>query len=166
MKKGMGWPIGVVVILAATVAGNIGVIVLTKDDPSFAIEPDYYRKAVAWDSTQARIVRSNALAWTVSAQLSEDTSGANVLTLQLLDDTGAAVHDAQLTGTLLHVARANDVQSVVFSETSTGLYAATVPMARRGMWELRLAAVRNAEQFQQTVRIDTDRPTASTPNGP
>jgi nitrogen fixation protein FixH len=166
MKKGMGWPIGVVVILAATVAGNIGVIVLTKDDPSFAIEPDYYRKAVAWDSTQARIAQSNALAWTVSAAVSDNSVGENVLTLQLLDHTGAAVQDARLTGTLLHVARANEVQSVVFAETPDGRYAATVPMDRRGMWELRLAAVRNAEQFQQTVRIDTDRANTPPPNGP
>ncbi len=166
MKKGMGWPIGIVAILAATVGGNIAVIVLTKDDPSFAVEPDYYRKAVAWDSTQARIAQSDALVWTVSATVSDNVAGARVLTLNLLDQTGAAVHNAQLTGTLLHVARANDVQSVVFAETSSGQYAATVPMARRGMWELRLAAVRNAEQFQQTMRIDTERPTMPSPTGP
>lgn len=166
MKKGMGWPIGIVVILAATVAGNIGVIVLTNDDPSFAIEPDYYRKAVAWDSTQARIAQSDALAWTVSAQVNNQNASLSVLTLTLVDQKGAAVHNARLTGTLLHVARANDVRSVVFTETPGGQYAATVPMARRGMWELRLAAVRNAEQFQQTVRIDTDRATTPSPNGP
>jgi len=166
VKKGMGWPIGIVVILAATVAGNIGVIVLTNNDLSFAIEPDYYRKAVAWDSTQARIAQSDALAWTVSAQVNNQDASLSVLTLTLVDQTGAAVHNARLTGTLLHVARANDVQSVVFTETPGGQYVATVPMARRGMWELRLAAVRNAEQFQQTVRIDTDRATTPSPNGP
>jgi len=166
MKKGMGWPIGIVAILAATVVGNIAVIVVTRDDPSFAVEPDYYRKAVAWDSTQARIAKSDALEWTVSAAISADATGADVLTLSLVDQTGAAVHDARVTGTLLHVARANDVQTVVFTETPTGQYAATVPMTRRGMWELRMAAVRNAEQFQQTVRIDTDRASVPAPTGP
>lgn len=166
MKKGMGWPIGVVVILAATVAGNIGVIVLTKDDPSFAVEPDYYRKAVSWDSTQARIAESNALAWSVSAEVANDSAGENVLTLQLLDHAGVAVRDAQLTGELLHVARANAVQSVVFLETADGRYAVTVPMDRPGVWELRLAAVRAADRFQQTLRIDTDRAPLPPPSGP
>ena len=27
---------------------------IANDDPSFAIEPDYYRKAVTWDSTLAQ----------------------------------------------------------------------------------------------------------------
>ena len=49
MKRGMGWPIGIVAILLAGVVGNLAVIVITKDDPSFSVEPDYYRKAVDWD---------------------------------------------------------------------------------------------------------------------
>ncbi len=155
MKKGMGWPIGIVALLTATVLGNVAVIVITRDDPSFAVEPDYYRKAVDWDSTQARQARSNALAWNVSAAVRAADNGLSVLTLTLQDSSGVVVHDASLTGELLHVARANDVQSVVFTEVADGEYAATVPMQRAGMWELRLAAERNSERFMETVRFET-----------
>ncbi len=158
MKKGIGWPIGIAVILFGTVAANIGVILLTKDDPSFAIEPDYYRKAVAWDSTQALAARSAALAWQVAAHVTSSDGGAAVLTLDLTDTTGAAVRSVRLAGALLHVARANDVQTVTFTETETGRYVATVSMARTGVWELRLTADRGADRFVQTVRLDTGEP--------
>lgn len=169
MKKGMGWPIGVVAILVATVASNISVIVLTRDDPSFAVEPDYYRKAVAWDSTQQRVAQSDALHWRLSAHVSapdgEGVAGSRTLTIDLTDNAGAVVRNATLSGSLLHVARANDVQRVAFTENEAGQYVVTVPMPRDGIWELRLAAQRQTDRFQETVRIDTERDVI-TPTGP
>jgi nitrogen fixation protein FixH len=164
MTKGMGWPIGVALILATTVAANIGVIVFTRDDPSFSVEPDYYRKAVEWDSLQAAEDRSDALAWHVAAHVAPQDGGASELRLDLTDMNGQPVRNASLSGELLHIARANDVQQVQFSEQADGRYAATVPMTRAGIWELRLVADRRgagasadtpAEHFMQTVRIDT-----------
>ena len=160
MKKGMGWPIGVVVILMSTLLANIGVIVFTVDDPSFAIEPDYYQKAVDWDSTEALGTRSDALAWRAEASVTADPGGSSRLTIVLRDAAGALVRDAQVSGALLHIARANEVQQVRFLATDSGTYQANVPMPRSGLWELRLAADRSAEQFRQTLRIDTD------PTGP
>ena len=51
----MGWPIGVATILASTVVANIIVMQIANDDPSFAVEPDYYRKAVNFDATMAEV---------------------------------------------------------------------------------------------------------------
>ena len=45
MKPGAGWPIGIAIVLAATVVGNLVMMRVAGDDPSMAIEPDYYRKA-------------------------------------------------------------------------------------------------------------------------
>lgn len=160
MKKGMGWPIGVVVILMSTVLANIGVIVFTGDDPSFAIEPDYYQKAVDWDSTEALGTRSDALAWRAEASVMADADGFSRLSIVLRDAAGDVVRDAAVSGALLHIARANDVQQVRFDATDSGTYEARVNMPRAGLWELRLAADRSAEQFRQTLRIETD-PTGS-----
>ena len=157
MKKGMGWPIGVVVILLSTVLTNIGVIVFTGDDPSFAIEPDYYQKAVDWASTEALGTRSDALAWRAEARVIAGADGSSRLSIVLRDATGSVVRNARVSGALLHIARANDVQQVRFAVTDSGTYEAGVTMARTGLWELRLAADRQAEQFRQTLRIDTDR---------
>jgi nitrogen fixation protein FixH len=158
MKKGMGWPIGITVILLATVASNVGVVLLTKDDPSFAVEPDYYRKAVTWDSMQLVRARSDALAWQVAANVTNASAERATLSLALTDSTGAAVEGATIAGELRHLARAADVQLVTFTATPDGHYAASVPMARAGVWELRVTADRGAARFLHTVRIDTSAP--------
>jgi nitrogen fixation protein FixH len=163
MKKGMGWPIGIAAILLATVASNIAVILITKDDPSFAVEPDYYRKAVEWDSTAARRARSDALSWQVAARVAPATGGATRLTLQLTDASGAVVHGAALAGSLLHIARAADVQAVTFAQAPSGAYEATVPMTRDGVWELRLTADRGDEHFVHTLRVETGLPASPLP---
>ena len=50
-------------VLALTVAGNLWVMRIANADPSFSVEPDYYRKAVDWDSTMAQRARNEALGW-------------------------------------------------------------------------------------------------------
>lgn len=158
MKKGMGWPIGIVAILLASVAGNVAVIMITKDDPSFSVEPDYYRKAVEWDSTAARKARSDALDWHVAARVEAGTGAQSQLTLDLTDAQGAIVRDATLRGSLLHIARGDDVQQVTFAQTDNGAYVASVPMERAGVWELRLTADRDSSHFLHTVRVETIAP--------
>lgn len=161
MKKGMGWPIGITVLLLATVASNVGVIMLVNDDPSFAIEPDYYRKAVSWDSTQAVARASDALHWTVQSTAMPVSDGSHVLRVRILDAQGRGVDRADVRGELLYVARANDVQSLRFvagKDADTGTYEAPVIMTNVGLWELRLSADRGAERFREIVRLDTSAP--------
>jgi nitrogen fixation protein FixH len=160
MKKGAGWPIGITLILLATVGGNVGVILLTRDDPSFAVEPDYYRKAITWDSTQLVQARSDALAWQVVAAVTDPQAERSTLTLTLTDSVGIVVSGATIAGELRHLARASEVQVVAFTPTADGRYAVSVPMRRAGVWELRLTADRGAAHFVETVRLDTSAPVA------
>ncbi len=161
MKPGAGWPIGIALILATSVAGNLGVIYFTRDDPSFAVEPDYYRKAVVWDSSQVAEDASDALDWSVQATTHKQRDGSTTLELVLLDGAGVALHGASVTGELLHVARANEVQTITFHETTAGQYVARPNMSRVGLWELRLLADRivpgaASQHFMHTLRLDTD----------
>ena len=41
MKPGAGWPIGIALVLCATVVGNLVMMRVAGSDPSMAIEPDY-----------------------------------------------------------------------------------------------------------------------------
>jgi len=164
MKKGMGWPIGIVAILLASVVGNVAVILITRDDPSFSVEPDYYRKAVEWDSTAARQARSDALHWRVAVRVEPGPDDRSQLTLDLTDAQGAIVRNAELRGSLLHIARADAVQQVTFTQSANGAYVALVPMQRVGVWELRLTADQNTSHFMQTVRVETSAP--APPSGP
>ena len=52
--KGWYWPVVIVSLLVGGAAANIGFMIVANRDPTFAVEPDYYRKAVDWDRTMAQ----------------------------------------------------------------------------------------------------------------
>ena len=67
--KGRYWPVAIVGLLVSGAAANIGFMVVASRDATFAVEPDYYRKAVDWDRAMAQEARNVELGWRVSAQL-------------------------------------------------------------------------------------------------
>ena len=67
--KGWYWPVAIVGLLVGGAAANIGLMIVANRDATFAVEPDYYRKAVDWDRTMAQEARNVELGWRVSAQL-------------------------------------------------------------------------------------------------
>ncbi|HUX33234.1 MAG TPA: FixH family protein [Gemmatimonadaceae bacterium] len=154
MKRGSGWPIGVVVILAATVGLNLWVYRVANDDPSFAIEPNYYQKAVDWDSTMAQERRNLALGWRVSPTLAAFSArdGAR-LQVTLTDASGAAIRGATVKVAAFFNARANDVVDTTLVSDSTG-YGGRLPVTRGGVWELRFDVTRGRERFTSTSRVE------------
>lgn len=46
MKKGMQWPIAVVVVLGLAIVANIWMAFRANDDPSVSVESDYYQKEI------------------------------------------------------------------------------------------------------------------------
>jgi nitrogen fixation protein FixH len=155
MKRGMWWPIGVAGVLAATVAANIWVAVLANDDPSFAIEPDYYRKAVAWDTTLAQARHNALLGWRLTPVMSAIASdGSSLLSARLTDSTGSAISGAVIRVSALAVARASDVHDMTLTPSAgTGNYAVRFDARRAGEWELRFDATLGAEHFTQVSRV-------------
>lgn len=66
MKPWILWPAFVGFIALTSLSGATWLIVSAHSDECFAVEPDYYAKAVRWDDT-ARQARENArLGWTIS----------------------------------------------------------------------------------------------------
>lgn len=159
MKPGMQWPIGITLLLAATIVGNLLVMRVAADDPAFAVEPDYYRKAVLHDSTMARQQRSAALGWTAEARFEPLVPGRDTpLHLVLRDARGAPVAGATVRVVALFNARAADRFTMTLTPQPDGSYAAPVPVAHAGLWELRIEATRGAEQFVDTRRVDVLAP--------
>ena len=98
MKPGIGWPIGIVVILGATIVGNLLMMRVAANDPSFAIEPDYYRKAVHFDEAMAQARRNRAIGWVVTPQVDPAASGrATGVHVLVRDRLGMPVTGARLT---------------------------------------------------------------------
>jgi nitrogen fixation protein FixH len=151
----MGWPIGVAAVLATTVAANIWVMVIAGGDPSFAIEPDYYRKALAWDTTLAQAERNAALGWRLTPTLGPiDTDGHVLVTARLTDSTGAEISGAVVRVSALPIARASDVREVTLLPDGSGDYAARLEARRAGQWELRFDATVGRERFTRTARVE------------
>jgi len=155
MKPGMGWPIGVGVILGATVVLNLVVMRVANSDPSFAIEPDYYRRAVQFDSTMASERRNVALHWSATAMMTEGHDGTDrLLTVTLLDRAGQPVRGATVHVGALFNARANDVRSATLVEAAPGRYNGHIAVTYAGQWEVRVDAVRGADRFTASTRTD------------
>jgi nitrogen fixation protein FixH len=114
---------------------------LANDDPAFAIEPDYYRKAVAFDSTLSTARRSATLGWSASTAIVREDSGASV-TVTLADADRRPVAGASVTIDARFNARANDVLDVALQERAPGQYAGQLDVRHAGQWEVRVDAVR------------------------
>lgn len=154
MKAGMGWPIGIIAILAGFVVGNLALMRLANDDPAMAIEPDYYKKAVAFDSTMAQEKRSNALGWSASTAIAPSGASGTVVTVTLADARQQPVQGASVAVTARYNARANDVLTDTLREAAPGQYSAPLAVTHAGQWEVRISAVRGAEHFVTSTRAE------------
>lgn len=156
--RGRLWPWALGTVLAVTMAGNIWVMRLAGSDASFAVEPDYYRKAVDWDSTMAQSGRNTALGWELEAELTPPAAdGSSRVTVSLRGADGAAIAGAVIQLEATHNAQASRVLEATLEATGDGTYRAILPDARRGIWELRFEATRGGDRFTATRRQDTSR---------
>lgn len=156
MKRGLGWPIAVTAILGATVGANIWVAVIANDDPSFAVEHDYYRKAVQWDSTMLQGRENERLGWRLEPTLAPfGRRDGSALSVTLTDGSGAPIRDARIEVTAFFNARADSVVHAELREVAGGTsYDTTLPIHHAGAWELRFDVHRGRERFTNTARID------------
>ncbi len=155
MKPGAAWPIGVVVILAVFVGGNLLMMRIANDDPSMAVEPDYYRKAVAFDSTMAEERRSAAVGWSAQTRIvgSDSAPGATVR-VWLRDAAHQPVNGARVTIAARFNARANDIIVDTLTERTGGEYAAPLRVSHAGVWEVRVTAERGTSRFSASTRAE------------
>lgn len=156
-REGHLWPWGLGLVLAVTMAGNLWVMHVARSDASFAVEPDYYRRALAWDSTRAQEARNATLGWQLEADLVPTGDGRARLEVQLRDAAGTPVTGATVAVEATHNARAADIVRATLDPGPWGGYSAELAAARRGLWQLRFEVSRGTERFTATLRRDTSR---------
>jgi nitrogen fixation protein FixH len=158
MKDGRPWIAGVIAVLLLTVGANAWVIWLAHGRDAAVVEPDYYRKAVAWDSLRAAEERSAALGWTVDATLGRpDAAGEAALEVRLAARDGAPLEGASVTVAAIHNRIAGRAVRADLAPAAPGVYAARLPLGLRGLWELDVEATRGTERFIARLRRDTER---------
>ena len=153
-SRGWYWPVGLAALLVASAGANIALLVITSRDASFAVEPNYYAKALAWDESMAQQARNEALGWSLGLRV--DPMGVRRLmtvTVRLADRSGAPIEGAQVAVEAFHNARASRILSAALEPRGQG-YAAVMPLERPGLWEFRLRVTRGPEAFVATVTRD------------
>lgn len=158
MKPGMGWPIAVACILGVTVVGNIAVMIIANEDPSFAVESNYYQKAVDFDSTMGLERESVQLGWQATGAIERVDHAAHVV-ITLRDPGEQPVTGATVYVDAIFNARANEVLRAVLQESEPGRYVAPLVVAHAGIWELRINARRvqtagDTAHFYSSTRVD------------
>jgi nitrogen fixation protein FixH len=157
MKASTRWPLGIALVLGVTVAANLVLYYVAGADPSFAIEPNYYAKALAWDSTLAQDNHNAALGWRLAPALAAFAPGSGArLSVTITDSTGAPITDAVVKVAALYNARAGTVLEVTLPWDGHG-YSAMLPVAHAGQWELRFSVTRGTDRFTSSARIDAVR---------
>lgn len=148
MKAARLWPLALTAVLAITVAANFWLLWAANDDQHLAFEPDYYRKALAWDSAMAQGGRNLDLAWQATARL--DHRGR--LAVTLADRHGLPLPGARVTAEIIPIAHADRFRSVTLTEGAPGDFGAVIPLVYGGLHEIRLNAVRLGDRFTTVLR--------------
>lgn len=156
MKPATLWPLAVIGALAVTVVANLGILVAANDSGHAVVEPDYYRKAVAWDSTMAQEARDDSLGWSVQAEFEPAEGGAR-LRAHVADRHGAPVSGAHVSVAGIHNLDAGHPIVGALSETAPGEYEALLPFRRTGLWELRFRVENHGGSFTADLRRELTR---------
>jgi nitrogen fixation protein FixH len=150
-----GWPIGIATILLLSAGANILVMFIARADPAFAVEPDYYQKAVGWDATMAQQRANTILGWQADASLvlaTPSTPGSVTVTLRTA--TGDVVEDAVVSVEAMHNARASQRYESTLTPGGDGRYSGAMDAHRPGQWEVRVTAVKGTNRFTQSLRVE------------
>jgi len=158
VKKGWHWPLLLAGLLVAGVAANVAFMCVAVSDPSFAVEPDYYAKALAWDAHLAQARENAELGWTVALEVAaaDRATGRARVVAQLFDRDGRPLTGLTVGLTAFHNARASNIVTATLLEDAKHAYAADVAVLRPGLWEFRVTAARGDESF--TAVVDRDAP--------
>ena len=159
IRKDRIWPTLIITVLVGNLLLGVFLVRLANSDTHFAVEPDFYRRAVEWDATQAQARANVALGWRIEPILGPlAATGPTPLAVAVHDAAGAPVAGATVTLEALQVAHASErITAALQPDTAAGRYVAPVELPREGLWELRVAVSRGSERFTGDLRVEASR---------
>lgn len=156
-KKRFMMPMVVLGLLGGHVTFIVLAITFATGNESFAVVPDYYQKAVAFDDRKAALAASEILGWSVELEAAKVvTEGeARGVVVRLHDQSGAVVRGATVNVNSYHLSRADEPIAFTLVEALPGQYVGQAPLDREGFWRFELDATvgetRFVNDFQQFV---------------
>ena len=153
MKKGAVWPYLIAGALALHVVVSLIVVFIATSDPSYAVEEDYYQKAIDWDLKRAQDRSNAALGWLFEFSVTppEQPGDQPLLEVRLRDAAGNPLTGAAVSVEAFHNSLSADIlRAGLAARDEPGVYRATMPMQHNGRWELRFTAVSNGHRLTHT----------------
>lgn len=147
------WPVILISLLASQVVLMVALLYLANSNPSFAVEQDYYQKAMAWDEHAAQVATNQRLGWRAVIDVSDkaDFRGNRELTCTLADAQGFGIADAKVELVGFPHARASERINGELHFAGDGQYRGAVRMRRGGKWEFRLRVERGTDVFTKRI---------------
>lgn len=155
-RKLLVWPLIVPGLLLAHVIFCCVTVYFAVSDPTFATEPNYYRKALNWDATAAQRSASAQLGWNVELAVASQETAEHQrdIRLRLVDRDGSPIAGVQAVAEVFPHARANERATLRFSAQDATNFIAPLRVERPGVWEVRITATAADRTFATTQLID------------
>lgn len=153
MKKGSLWPWVIGGALVLHVLTSLAVVFFATTDASYAIEEDYYQKAINWDEKRAQDRTNDELGWSLTFAVTPPTTPGEHPAIEV---NLAGINAKPLTGATVsletfHKARSEDIIHITLEPTGdAGRYTALPAMRNNGLWELRFTVTRGVDTFTHT----------------
>lgn len=155
-KPNSRWALVPVGLLVCSVIGLSWMAIVAVRDPNFALERNYYQKAIDWDQTQAQAADNQRLGYRFSLPpaVRFDKLGRASVSVRIVDRAGHPVSGARLVAEAFPNAYSDRIVQLSFREDEPGNYSAPVSEGCAGLWELRLSMDTGAEHVTAIVRCD------------
>lgn len=149
-SRGRMWIVGIFALLGInfTVVGVTVYFALS--DPSAAVEPDYYRKGLAWDATARQNEHNRRLGWSADVRIEHAAANQPAqLRVRLANKLNEPISGAKIE--CVYFANTNSGKRATVTLTAVpsepGVYAAPIDVDRDGMWHVRLSAQTAVDVF-------------------
>lgn len=152
-RGGLFWALVPVGLLGAALVGLGTLVSIAVRDPGFALEKNYYERAVHWDRQRAQDAVNQRLGYQLDIRLDRGTKGTEVA-LGLADRAGRPLPGAVVTVEAFANARSGQRQLLSLTAGPDGRYRAALAGARPGLWEFRVEVLAEGQRFTQVLRAD------------
>lgn len=152
-KRGLFWAMVPVVLIVSSTVGISTIASIAIHDPGFALEKDYYDRAVHWDRQQAQWSENSRLGYRLTLELA-GTDGGTEVAAHVVDRAGVPVRGAHVKVEAFANARASARHTLALAEQPDGSYAGRLAHPRPGLWEFRFTLEQGSDRFTAVERAD------------
>ena len=155
MKSPYFWFTLVGLIVCVDFAAFGYLIARSSNDPTFAVEENYYEKAMDWDSHMAQERRNAELGWIVEARVDDSVGNEGVLTITVTDRDSDPIGGARVQIEAFANIRASEKHEMSGVTDERGVCAVRVADVIGGLWEARVKVMTDSEHvFTHIARFE------------